>query len=127
MDSISTFINKLKNASKANLSSFVFPSSKYILSVANALQKAGYLGEAVKRGKKGRMIEMQLIYTDAKPKVQGVKRVSLISRRLYRKASELKPVRNGYGTLILTTPKGIITDREARSLNVGGEPLFEIW
>jgi small subunit ribosomal protein S8 len=56
-----------------------------------------------------------------------VKRVSKPSRRVYKKASELRPVKNGYGSLILSTPKGILTDVTARKDKVGGEALFEIW
>ena len=61
------------------------------------------------------------------PKLHGVQRISKYSKRVYQKAKDLKPVRNNFGSLILTTPKGILTDKEARKEKVGGEALFKIW
>jgi small subunit ribosomal protein S8 len=56
-----------------------------------------------------------------------VKRISKLSKRIYRSVGEIRTVRNGFGSLILSTSKGIMTDKEARKIKVGGEPLFEIW
>lgn len=129
VDSISDLIVKIKNGSNAGLSSIAVPYSNMMMSIAEVLEKEGYVIAPVKKGKKvNKMIEMTLIYDENKnPKVKGVERVSKFSKRLYSGFSELKRVKNGYGSMILTTPKGIMTDEEAKKEKVGGELLFKIW
>ncbi len=61
------------------------------------------------------------------PKIKGVKRISKTSKRVYKKSSELRPVKNGYGMLVLSTPKGIMNGKDARREKLGGEVLFSIW
>ncbi len=127
MDSIANFLNKLKLASRAGQESFLFPASRSIAAIAAALQKAGYIASAGRRGKRSRFLEVRLAYQDGAPKVTGVKRVSRLSRRVYRGSRDIRSVRNGYGSLLFSTSKGVLTDREARAARVGGEALFEIW
>ena len=127
MDPIANFLNKMRIAYKTGKESFVFPSSRLIASIAEALEKKGYLTSVSRKGKKGRMLEIGLMYEGKKPKVSGVKRVSHLSKRVYTKARELRPVRNGFGMSVLSTPKGILSDTEARAGKVGGEVLFQIW
>lgn len=127
-DSISDFIIRIKNGSKAAKESVLVPYSKMAVAIAEALEKEGYVKGHTKKGKKIiKAIEVVLAYEGGKPKVTDVKRISKPSKRIYRKASELRPVRNGFGRLIVSTPKGILTDSEARKAGVGGEALFEIW
>lgn len=114
-------------ASRTGKESFVFPASTFIASIAGALEKKGYIASVTKKGKKGRLLEVTLVYHGKAPKVTGVKRVSHLSKRVYRPARELRSVRSGYGIAVLSTPKGILSDKEARAANVGGEVLFEIW
>ena len=73
------------------------------------------------------MIEVELLYTNEIPRVSDVERVSKVSRRTYVGVTGLKPVRNGKGALILSTPKGILSDREAKKEHVGGEVILSIW
>jgi small subunit ribosomal protein S8 len=82
-----------------------------------------------KKGKKvKKTLDVTLAYDAAgNPKINGVKRVSKPGRRMYRSVHEIVPVRYGHGALVLSTPKGILIDKEARKENVGGEALFEIW
>lgn len=127
MDSIANFLNTLKLASRTRKESFVFPASRFVVAIAAALRKAGYIASVARRGKKGHSIEVRLAYHDGAPKVTGARRVSRLSKRVYRGARDIRQVRNGYGALILSTPKGILTDAEARAANIGGEVLFEIW
>ena len=127
MDTIANFLNTLKLASRTRKESFVFPASAYIAAIAAGLLKAGYIASVGRRGKKGRSLEVRLLYQNSAPKVTGVKRISRLSKRVYRSARDMRQVRNGYGALILSTPKGILTDAEARAARVGGEALFEIW
>jgi small subunit ribosomal protein S8 len=93
------------------------------------LEQVGFIASVEKSGKKVRKnIEVTLMYEkNGLPTISGVKRVSKPGRRLYRGFKEIVPVRYGTGTLVLSTPKGILTDTEARKEKVGGETLFEIW
>jgi len=127
MDPISNFLNKMKVATVVGKESFLFPASRMIVSIADILEKKGYIQEVSKKGKKGRYLEVKLSYDGTNPKLSGVKRVSRLSKRIYRKAKDLKPVRSGYGMAILSTPRGILSDADARAQKVGGEVLFEIW
>ncbi len=125
-DPLSDFLNKLKTASRQGLESFSFPSSRLILAVAGALEKQGYLAVG-KKVKKGRQIEMRLSSDAAKRPVTGVRRVSRLSKRAYRPARALFPIRNGFGAAFVSTSKGVLSDTEARAAGTGGEVLFEIW
>lgn len=127
-DPIADMITRLKNAGDAGKTSVAFPYSKLKFSIAEILHKFGYLKLYTKKGKKVlKSIEVELVYEEDMPKIQGVKRISKFSRRTYTGAKELTPVRQGYGMAVLSTPHGVVTDKEAKKLNVGGELLFEIW
>lgn len=127
-DPISDFIIRIKNASNASKASVSVPYSQMKASIADVLVKEGFLKSAAKKGKKvAKNLEVELAYDNGAPKITDVLRVSKPSKRLYYGYESIRPVRQGYGRLILTTPKGILTDREARKEKVGGEPLFKIW
>ncbi len=128
MDAISDMIIRIKNASLSKKESVVFPYSKLKLSISESLVKAGFIKSSSVKGKKiQKFIEVDLIYEDGIGKITGVDRVSKSSKRVYNKSKDIRKVKSGYGTLILSTPKGIMTDKEAREANVGGEALFKIW
>ena len=82
-----------------------------------------------KKGKKVRKtLDVMLKYVEkGVPVIHGARRISKPGRRVYKKAHEIMPVRYGHGALLLSTPKGVMTDKEARKEKVGGEALFEIW
>ena len=104
------------------------PHSKLRLSIAQALLKNGYVVSVAEKGKKTKKtIEIGVAYKDGKPKMKEVKRISKLSRRIYYGYRDIRPIRNGFGVLMLSTPKGILTGDEARKENVGGEALFKIW
>ena len=127
-DPIGDFIVRLVNASAIKKDVVSVPFSNFKLAIAEKLKEVGYVKEVEKKGKKvKKTIDVVLAYTDAGARIHGVKRVSKPGRRLYRGAHEIHSVRYGHGTLVLSTPKGIKTDKEARKENVGGEPLFQIW
>lgn len=129
IDPISDLIIQLKNAGASGKEVISVPYSKFKFTVAIKLKEKGYIKSVAKRGKKARKcIEIELLYNDSGgARINGVKRVSKPSRRVYEKVSSIKPVKYGKGALILSTPKGILTDREARTQNIGGEALFKIW
>lgn len=127
-DKIANLINKLQNAGRSQKVSVVLPFSKFSFEILKTLEKNGYVGEVSKKGKKGYTMEVKVLYDEAgQPKISGTSRVSRGARRVYFNVKDLKPVRNGFGHLIISTPKGVITGTEAKKLKVGGEPLFNIW
>ena len=128
-DPIADMLAQIRNAGMARKESLVLPYSKVRFAVAAVLLKNGYLKSITKKGKKiVKTMELGLVYDEAgKPHVTGTKRISKSSCRVYIGAKDIKPVRHGYGHLILSTPKGILTGGEARKMKIGGEVLFKIW
>ncbi|MFA6297006.1 MAG: 30S ribosomal protein S8 [Candidatus Paceibacterota bacterium] len=129
MDSISNMITKIRNASARGIETVSFPYSKITLAIAELLQNEGFIKDVVKKGKKvHKTIEATLVYDEERqPRVTGVERVSKLSKRVYAGVSDIKSVRSGYGVLVLSTPAGLLTDKQARTQKVGGEVLFKIW
>lgn len=127
MDPIANMLIQIKNAGMAKLPTVLVPYSDIKFAIAQALEKEGYIRSVEKKGKKVKQyIEIELLYTESKPRIKDVERVSKPSRRIYMRVKDIKPVRQGYGTLMLSTPKGVLTDKEARQEHVGGEALFKI-
>jgi len=128
MDQIANMMNMIKNSGRANHESVVVPYSKVKHAIADCLVKEGFLKSVAKKTKKGfPTLELTLIYVDGQPKITGTERVSKSSCRVYKGVKEIRPTRNGYGLTVLTTPKGILTDKQARKEMVGGEVLFKLW
>lgn len=129
VDPISNLINKLKNASLAGLSTISVPQSKFVESVVALLKSEGFIKDFSKKGKKTiKTLEIELAYDEDKtPRITDVARVSKFSKRVYVGSKEVKPVRNGFGIQVISSPKGIITDKTAKKENLGGELLFKIW
>jgi small subunit ribosomal protein S8 len=128
-DPVGDFIVTLKNAGAINKASVSVPYSTFKLAIAEKLKEAGFVADVEKKGKKVRKnLDVTLKYdTAGQHAISGVKRISKPGRRLYKTMREIIPVRYGHGALILSTPKGVLTDKEARKAKVGGEALFEIW
>ena len=128
MDAISNMIIMLKNASLAGKESVFLPYSKMKNAIAGCLKKEGYVSNISKKVRKDQpVLEIGLIYVDKKPKIMEVERISKQSRRVYFRMKDIHTVRNGSGLLVLSTPKGILSGKEARKDQVGGEALFKIW
>lgn len=128
-DPVADLIIQLKNAGAAGRTQVVLPYSKLKAAIAQKLEECGYLKTVVKRGKKARKaLEIELMPAkNGALVIQGVERVSKPGRRVYTSVTHVRSVRQGKGTLVLSTPKGILTDTEARKAHVGGEALFMIW
>ena len=128
MDSISNMLIMIKNASLVGKESVVLPYSKLKFAIAECLMKEGYVKNISKKIKKNHpMLEIELIYIDKKPKITEVKRISKQSRRVYFKIKDIHVVRGNSGLLVLSTPKGILSGKNAKKEQVGGEALFKIW
>lgn len=124
-DPISDFLVRLHNASMVGKESVSVPSSKMIRFVADVLAREGYVASLDKQ--KAGTLTVGLVYKNGTPAINGVKRVSKPSRRMYMGVRDVKPVKRGHGLLVLSTPAGVLTGKEARQKRVGGEILFEIW
>jgi small subunit ribosomal protein S8 len=129
MDKIADMLVMVKNANIAGKEGVVTPYSKYKHAIAECLVKNGFLKAAHKKtGKDGfPALELELVYKGKEPKVSHVERVSRPSRRIYFGTNDIRSVRNGYGLLVLSTPKGVLDGKSARKEQVGGEALFKIW
>ena len=127
-DSIGDLIIRLKNANRVGKETVVVSASKLKEAVAKALERAGYVGEVSKKKKDSRSLEITLIYGAEKaPKITDVQRISKPSRRVYQGSKDVKIFKNGFGTTIISTPKGILSDKEVKKEKVGGEVMFKIW
>jgi small subunit ribosomal protein S8 len=128
-DPIADMLTRIRNAGKAKFNSVDIPGSKLKVELAKVLKDEGYIRnfKFVKDDKQG-ILRVYLKY-DQKEKnvILNLDRVSKPSRRVYLKSKDVKPVYNGLGVAILSTSKGIMTDKSARKENVGGEVLCHIW
>ncbi len=128
-DPIADMLTRIRNAGRAKFNSVDIPGSNLKLELAKVLKEEGYIRnyKFVKDNKQG----VLRVYLKFGPENQHViyelERVSKPSRRVYVKSNELKPVLSGTGVAILSTSKGIMTDKEARTQNVGGEVLCRVW
>lgn len=126
-DRVGDFIIRLKNAGAIGKPLISVPLSKHVEEIAHKLKSLGYISE-ISKSKKPYHFDVTLAYDErGNHKIKDVKRVSKPGRRLYAPSTEAHTVKNGKGSRILSTPKGILSDREARKEHVGGEDLFEIW
>ncbi len=128
-DPIGDFIIQLKNAGMVRKREVNVAYSKMKHAVAEKLVEAGYVSSTAKVGKKVKKTLSVTLKYDAQGAhaIQGVQRISKPGRRMYLGVSEIHPVKFGRGERILSTPAGILTGKEARTKNVGGEELFIIW
>ncbi|MDP2648149.1 MAG: 30S ribosomal protein S8 [Candidatus Yanofskybacteria bacterium] len=132
MDPISDMLTRIKNAQQVKAERVLIPSSKAKTKIGAILKDLGFIEDVEKRKKKGRKVEhdyldVVLRYQEGQGVINGIKIVSRPSRHLYIKAKEIRLVRSGHGMALISTPQGIMSSREARKNNLGGEVLFEIW
>lgn len=123
-DTVADFIIRIKNAS-ATSKAVELPLTKLNEHIAKLLEKLGYLSEV--RVFKESKQSFKSLHVMPTTKLSGIRRVSHAGLRVYKGYEELRPVLGGIGTAVLSTPKGILTDKEAKKLKIGGEVLFEIW
>lgn len=129
-DPIADLLTRIRNAQQAGHDSLIVPRSKIKLAIVKILKHEGFIEGYVddeSRGYQG-IIKVFLKYDDAqRGTIRGLLRVSKPGRRVYVGKAEVPRVRNGLGVAILTTPRGVITDRDARHAGVGGEVLCHVW
>ena len=129
LDPIADMLTRIRNANTNKHDSVLVPQSKTKLAIAEILKSEGFIVDYKASVVDGiKMIEITLKYGPNGEKViQGLKRISKPGLRIYANAEQLPQVLNGLGIAIISTSKGIITDKEARKLNVGGEVLAYVW
>jgi small subunit ribosomal protein S8 len=127
-DRVGDFIIRLKNAGAIGKASVAVPHSNHLEAIAKKLKELGYVADVSVSKKDPKTLDVALAYDErGRHKIHDVARVSKPGRRLYAPAHEAHGVKNGAGSLILSTPKGVLSDKEARKLRAGGETLFKIW
>jgi len=128
MDPIADMLTIIRNAQAVLKETVVVPYSEIKFEIAKVLKKENFIEEIEKKGKKIRKtIEIKLKYKDKEPAISGIKRVSKPGQRIYTAAGKIKGIRGGYGMAIISTSKGLMTDKEARKQNLGGEILCKVW
>ncbi len=129
LDPIADMLTRIRNANTNKHETVVIPQSKTKLAIAEILKEEGYIVDfKTNDSEQGKMIEVTLKYGPNGEKViQGLKRISKPGLRIYSNAEQLPQVLNGLGIAIVSTSKGIMTDKNARKNNVGGEVLAYVW
>lgn len=128
-DPLGDMLTRIRNGQKAKKLSITSPASRLRANVLEVLKQEGYIrGYSQQKVAEGiEQLTIELKYYENQPVIRSLDRVSKPGRRVYAKIKDLKTVNNGLGTIILSTPKGILSDGKARELNVGGEILCNIF
>ncbi len=127
-DPISDFLLRIRNASKAKKLRVEIPASKMKQGLAEILKKESFIHDySIVEDNKQNVIKIQLKYRDGSSAITGMKRISKPGLRIYKDATQLPRVLNGLGTAVISTSKGLMTDKEARSQSAGGEVICYIW
>ena len=123
-DPIADMLTRIRNAQRAEKVSVAMPASKVKAAIAQVLKDEGYVDDFAVRELEGKpTLEISLKYYAGKPVIEKIERVSRPGLRIYRPKDELPKVMNGLGVAIVSTSRGVMTDRKARGLGVGGEVL----
>ncbi|MBU3741963.1 MAG: 30S ribosomal protein S8 [Candidatus Kapabacteria bacterium] len=127
-DTIADFLTRIRNASAAKHKAVEVPCSNLKMAIAQILKDQGYIAEfeKVDNSHQG-VLHIKLRYYLGQPVIREIRRVSKPGRRVYAPADGLPRVRNGLGIAIVSTPRGVMSDKQARRENVGGEVLCTIW
>ena len=123
-DPISDMLTRIRNGQMAEKVAVAMPSSKLKVAIASVLKDEGYIEDfAVRQNGPHQELDIALKYYAGRPVIERIERVSTPGLRIYRGKDDLPRVMNGLGVAIVSTPKGVMTDRRARAANMGGEVL----
>lgn len=123
-DPISDMLTRIRNAQSSEKMSVSMPASKLKAAIAEVLKDEGYIEEVVRREESGKpVLEIALKYYAGRPVIEKIERVSRPGLRIYRGSKDIPKVMNGLGVAIVSTSKGVMTDRKARAAGIGGEVL----
>jgi small subunit ribosomal protein S8 len=127
-DPIADYLTRIRNAARAKKPRVEIPASKMKIGLSEILKNLGYVIDyEIIDDNKQKKINLVLKYKQGVPAITGLKRISKPGLRIYRAADKLPRVLNGLGTAIISTPKGLLSDKDARNLLVGGEVICYIW
>ena len=127
-DPIADMLTRIRNAQAVSHKTVTIPFSKLKFNLAKILEKEGLIGKIDTQGKKTKkVIEIELKYKNDTPIISSIKRISKPGLRIYIKKDELRPIRQGYGLIIISTSQGLMTNNEANKKGLGGEILCEIY
>ena len=126
-DPIGDMLARIKNAQVRNHNKVSLPSSKFKAKIADVLKSEGYIIDYKINNDKKPLIEINLKYNSGNPVINTIERVSKPGRRIFSSASSLPKINNGLGIAIVSTPKGVMTDIEARKQKVGGEVICKVF
>jgi small subunit ribosomal protein S8 len=127
-DTIADFLTRIRNAYKAGHLEVVIPYSNFKANLANLLVKEGFIAATEVVGTTKRLLKLTLRYSvDGSPAVTNLKRVSTPGQRLYSSFNQIPRIKSGFGVTIVSTSKGLLTDRQARKDKIGGEVVCQVW
>ena len=128
-DPLGDMLTRIRNAQRAHKSSVAAPASKIRANVLEVLKREGYIRGFTREDVRPGVAELkiELKYVDGEPVIREISRISKPGRRIYSKINDLPRVYNGLGIAILSTPRGVMSDNEARAANVGGEVLCRVF
>lgn len=127
-DPISDLLIRIMNAQKVGHQIVKIPYSRMKFDLAKILEQEKFIEDVRKDGKEPKQyILINLKYEEGLPVIRSMKRISKPGQRIYIKKNEFKPVKKGYGIIIISTSSGLMTDKEAKKRKIGGEILCEVW
>jgi small subunit ribosomal protein S8 len=127
-DPLGDMLTRIRNGQRAKKDSVLSPASNLRARVLEVLQREGYIrGYSEDETGKHKQLRIELKYFEGEPAIKHLARVSKPGRRIYSGSKELPVIRNGLGITIVSTPRGVLSDAEARAQNVGGEVLAEVF
>ena len=128
-DPLGDMLTRIRNGQRAGMQNVSCPASKLRANVLEVLKREGYIRGFVPSngGEPAAQLKIELKYTDGAPVIREINRISKPGRRVYSKIADLPRVYNGLGISILSTPRGVMSDSEARAANVGGEVLCRVY
>ena len=127
-DPIADMLTRIRNATSAHKTELVLPYSKFKAALANVLMREGFIGGVQELSGKFKQLQINLKYgPNGEAVIAGVKRVSKPGQRIYLPADRIPRTNSGFGVTIVSTSKGLLSDREARKERVGGEVVCQIW
>jgi len=127
-DPIADLFTRIRNAQAVGLEKIELPYSEIKMKIANLMVERGFLAKVEKEGSQIRKkIRVALAYREGQPVIHQIQRISKPGQRIYASVSEIKPVKRGRGLAIVSSSRGIISDRQARQDNIGGELIGQMW
>jgi len=129
VDPIGDMITRIRNAQTRSLNNVMIPSSKFRIKILEVLKQEGYISnyQILQDSNKKNTLSVDLKYNNGIPVIREIKRISKPGRRIYAKATSIPVIQNGLGLAIVSTSKGIMSDNDARSKNIGGEIICRVF